>query len=96
MKLNGIIFRLPIVVLIGAAGEIKGDAAARHIGKSIERVALACLGEQVLGDFAADGVAQGEEKQGGMGDFVKMGKRRGEVAVAFAEDEAVYACDEPQ
>ena len=78
MKLNGIIFRLPIVVLIGAAGEIKGDAAARHIGKSIERVALACLGEQVLGDF------------------VKMGKRRGEVAVAFAEDEAVYACDEPQ
>ena len=96
MKLNGIIFRLPIVVLIGAAGEIKGDAAARHIGKSIERVALACLGEQVLGDFAADGVAQGEEKQGGMGDFVKMEKRRGEVAVAFAEDEAVYACDEPQ
>ena len=120
MKLNGIIFRLPIVVLIGVVGEIEGDAAAYHVGKGIQRVALACLGEQVLGDFAADGVAQGEEKQGGdgrafalgepcfgeqpclgekqggMGDFVKMGKRRGEVAVAFAEDEAVYACDEPQ
>mgnify|MGYP006965634921 CR=1 FL=1 len=108
MKLNGIIFRLPIVVLIGAAGEIKGDAAARHIGKSIERVALACLGEQGEEKQGGDGraFALGEpcfgeqpclgEKQGGMGDFVKMGKRRGEVAVAFAEDEAVYACDEPQ
>ena len=105
---------------MGAVGEIEGDAAAYHVGKGIQRVALAGLGKQVLGDFAANGVAQGEceqdgdgrfcplgepcfgkqpclgEKQGGMGDFVKMGKRRGEVAVAFAEDEAVYACDEPQ
>jgi len=45
------------VALLQKSGEIKGDAAARHIGKSIEWVALACLGEQVLGDFADDGVA---------------------------------------
>ena len=42
---------------MGAVGEIEGDAAAYHVGKGIERVALAGLGEQVLGDFAGDGVA---------------------------------------
>ena len=56
-----------MAVLMGAVGEIEGDAAAYHVGKGIQRVALSGLGEQVLGDFAADGVAQGECEQGGDG-----------------------------
>ena len=57
MKLNEIIFRLPLAVLMGAVSEIKGDAAAYHVGKGIQRIALSGLGKQVLGDFAGDGVA---------------------------------------
>ena len=59
MKLNGFIFRLPIIVLVCVAGEIKGDAAACHVGKGVEWITVSGLGEQVLSDFAADGVAQG-------------------------------------
>ena len=107
-------------MLVCVVGEIKGYAAACHVGKGVEWITVSGLGEQVLGDFAADGVAQSKceqggdgrafafgkpcfgeqpclgEKQGGVGDFVKMGEWRGGVAIAFAEDEAVYACDEPQ
>ena len=59
---------------MGAVGEIEGDAAAYHVGKGIQRVALAGLGEQVLGDFAADGVAQGKCEQGGDGRAFAFGK----------------------
>lgn len=74
MKLNGFIFRLPIIVLVCVVGEIKGDAAACHVGKGVEWIAVSGLGEQVLGDFAADGVAQGKCEQGGDGRAFAFGK----------------------
>lgn len=74
MKLNGIIFRLPIIVLVCVAGEIKGDAAACHVGKGVEWITVSGLGEQVLSDFAADGVAQGKCEQGGDGWAFAFGK----------------------
>ena len=74
MKLNGFIFRLPIIVLVCVVGEIKGDAAACHVGKGVEWIAVSGLGEQVLGDFAADGVAQGKCEQGSDGRWFSLGK----------------------